>query len=220
MVWKNLAGDPVLVRHSSLSLDDAVVGNRIAIKRAHHHREKDDRGFRRAFDLCDSPIEQQFCLALFQVRCVRALYGNHTKQDLQGAEPGTILVYAQQPIKPFRVDFLLVGIEAHQAEPRFLIVECDGAEYHSTRDSRVHDAARQRALIATGFRIVRHTGAAIYANPHGVIERTIRALGREPGDWSWFNNDTMREAFDELRSLADITMTQETAPVTTTTEME
>lgn len=220
MAWKNLAGDPVVVKHSSLSVDDAAMGNRIVV-RGLRRQKRGGRGFRIAFDRCDSPIEQQFCIALFQLGCVRAVAGNCTYRHIQSAEPGSILVYAQQPIKQFRTDFLLVGVEAERAEPRFLIVECDGVEYHATPDRRAYDDIRQQALVATGFRIIRHTGAAIYANPHRVIDRTIRALGWQPGDWSWINNETMQQAFDELRTMAEMEMRQETTPpVTTTTEME
>jgi len=46
-----------------------------------------------------------------------------------------------------------------------LVVECDGFEYHSGKDSFISDRQRDRALKANGFDVVRFSGSEIYKDP-------------------------------------------------------
>lgn len=60
----------------------------------------------------------------------------------------------QIPIGRYRVDFGFPKIK--------LAVECDGHEYHSTKDQRGRDASRDRCLMEHGWKTIRFTGTEIY----------------------------------------------------------
>lgn len=160
-------------------------------------------GFKIAFNRCDSPIEQAFCLSLFQVPGIFAIEGDY-RPSLARKTPKNrgILVFAQNPILRFRADFLLVAMSPLKAEPAFLIVECDGEQYHSLQYDVDRDQARAEELRGTGFQIVRHTGREIYQDPRGVVARTLAALvshGWGPDDArQWVDHEIVQRAFMEL----------------------
>ena len=60
-----------------------------------------------------------------------------------------------------------------------LIVELDGERAHSTPAQLAADAARQTALEALGFRVVRFRRAEIELEPDGVVARTAAAIGAQ-----------------------------------------
>ena len=96
----------------------------------------------------------------------------------------------QVPIKcsqaEFRADFLMMyayddGIDCrnnkYEPAPRFIkiVIECDGHDYHEkTKEQARRDKARDRALTASGYRVVRFTGSEIYSDPHGCVEELWR----------------------------------------------
>lgn len=104
---------------------------------------------------CESPIE-----ALM----VRAIADEIDRCGLECA-PTT-----QARIGPYRVDILL---EAHG---RTLVVECDGAAYHSSSKEQVErDKRRDRFFAAQGVSVMRFTGAE--------INRSARSCAAEVGTW-------------------------------------
>ena len=168
----------------------------------------DETGFMVAFGRCDSPIEQAYCLEVFQVPGVRAIEGDFGPDCLTGIDRRTaqITVFAQQRILRYRADFLLVGTAPTSAEPVFVIVECDGEAFHSEREQRRRDALRQAELQRTGFLVVRFSGAEIYRKPDAVISRTLEAFS--PHGWNaldtsrWLRNPHLWRALAELRAAA------------------
>jgi very-short-patch-repair endonuclease len=166
---------------------------------------KDETGFQSAFSRCESPIEQAFCLAMFQVpnvRCVPGEFSYGRLSSLFGATP-TITVFPQQPILQYRADFLLVGTSPICAEPIFSIIECDGADYHSAPHQITRDERRERALRSEGFKIIRFTGRELFGDPQLVGRRTLAAFtkhGWSPPDVSrWIDNYTLRRALAQLQ---------------------
>lgn len=171
-------------------------------------RGADETGFQIAFGRCDSPIEQAYCLALFQVPNIRAVAREFEYRDIPlliGMAP-TITVYPQQPILRYRADFLLVGTSPICAEPIFAVIECDGAEYHSAVDQRQRDATRQDEMARSGFKVIRFTGAELFSDPELVGRRTLAAFtkhGWSPSDVPrWIGNGNLRRALAELRAAA------------------
>jgi very-short-patch-repair endonuclease len=168
----------------------------------------DQTGFQLAFGQCDSPIEQAYCLALFQlpgVRSVGGCFDHSLLPGLYGRAP-VITVFAQQPVLAYRADFLLVGTSPRYAEPMFVVVECDGEAFHSEREQRRRDAARQRALSNCGFKIIRFSGSELFRNPRNVAERTLAEFASHGWPTAlagmMVNNRLLRDALDELRRLA------------------
>jgi very-short-patch-repair endonuclease len=165
-------------------------------------------GFRIALGRCESPIEQAYCLELFQVPNIVALPG-----DFDGAilsrfptvSSRFILVFAQQPILRYRADFLLVGGSPLSAEPIFVIVECDGEDFHSAREQRRRDEARQRALHNTGFKVIRFWGSEIHREPQRVITNTLAQFQRQ--GWNpdhcpkWVNDREFLSVLAQFREI-------------------
>ncbi len=46
-----------------------------------------------------------------------------------------------------------------------IIIECDGFEHHSDKDSFVSDRKRDRVLQSKGFQVLRYSGSEIYSEP-------------------------------------------------------
>ncbi len=57
-----------------------------------------------------------------------------------------------------------------------LIVEVDGFAYHSTRQAFERDRARDAALQAAGYRVVRFTWRQIIHEPHAVVAQLARLI--------------------------------------------
>ena len=74
----------------------------------------------------------------------------------------------QHRIGRYRVDFAYVDAR--------LAIECDGYRYHSGRRAFDDDRARQNALTATGWRVLRVTWPQLRDGPEDVLA-AIRSLG-------------------------------------------
>lgn len=70
-------------------------------------------------------------------------------------------VKTQAPIGPFRADILV------EDQGRSLIVECDGAAYHSSRESVERDRRRDRYCVLNGISVMRFSGNEINRDPRG-----------------------------------------------------
>lgn len=86
---------------------------------------------------CESPIERRLLFALsFEL---------------------FMAVDVQIPLGSYRADF---GFKALK-----LAVECDGHEFHKSKEQRTHDAQRDRVFTTNGWQVIRFTGGEITANP-------------------------------------------------------
>lgn len=92
--------------------------------------------------LADSPIESKLAEAIL-------------------AQPWGTALKAQHPIGPYRADLALLD---HR-----LVIECDGHNFHSTRDQRTRYAGRDRFITAQGWRVIRCTGTEIHADVSKVV---------------------------------------------------
>lgn len=95
--------------------------------------------------ICESPIESMLLVAMVRDPSLR--------------------IAPQAQVGPYRVDFLV---------NERIIVECDGHEFHSSKEQRGQDAARDRALQAAGFRVLRFTGTEIYRDASGCSDEVSR----------------------------------------------
>lgn len=57
-----------------------------------------------------------------------------------------------------------------------IIVECDGFEHHSNKNSFISDRKRDRALQSKGFQVLRFSGSEIYNNPAKVTSDILEYL--------------------------------------------
>lgn len=71
--------------------------------------------------------------------------------------------------KTYKVDFSIEGISLENGESHELnhkvIIECDGYEYHSSKEQMQYDYERENNLKLVGYDIIRFTGSQIYNNP-------------------------------------------------------
>jgi very-short-patch-repair endonuclease len=111
-------------------------------------------------------------LALFQIPGMRGRTLDRLDQVIRSrSREQAIYVFPQCPVLGYRVDFLLIGKNVQR--PIFLVVECDGAPYHSA----AADEKRDQRLTAAGFEVFRFTGSDIYRLPALVISETCCYFG-------------------------------------------
>ncbi len=79
-----------------------------------------------------------------------------------------------------------IGLSGYRADFGFpdlqLAVECDGHEFHKTKEQRKHDAKRDRVFTHAGWNVIRFTGTEIHANARecaAEIERIYEAAKQE-----------------------------------------
>ena len=70
-------------------------------------------------------------------------------------------VKTQAAIGPFRADILI------EERSRRLVVECDGAAYHASKEQVEHDKRRDRYCASRGICVMRFSGAEINRDPRG-----------------------------------------------------
>lgn len=104
---------------------------------------------------CESPIEEMMALALY-------------RQKFDFCED--FFVTPQEVINTtnneYRVDFLVEIIVKNRFKLSF-VIECDGHEYHETKEQAKKDRQKDRDLLGHGYRVFRFTGSEIYNDPLG-----------------------------------------------------
>ncbi len=118
---------------------------------------------------CESPIERVLFAALC---CLTLRYEYEPDQpwDLSEHpyEPSTnkkngIWLYHQAKILDYRVDFLLEVWWKKQVQ--LIVIECDGHDFHErTKKQVAHDRSRDREMTMEGLKVLRFTGAEIWAD--------------------------------------------------------
>lgn len=73
----------------------------------------------------------------------------------------TVELTTQASIGPYRADILIADGE------RQLVVECDGAGFHNSREKVERDKRRDRYCVARGISVMRFTGSEITRDPRG-----------------------------------------------------
>lgn len=82
----------------------------------------------------------------------------------------------QAKIAGYKVDFLLWF--ACGRYKGGVAVECDGHAFHEkTKEQAAHDKKRDRAILTSGFPVMRFTGSEIFKDSIGCVEQIQEALG-------------------------------------------
>lgn len=97
-----------------------------------------------------------------------------------------IQIYPQKEIicngHTYKVDIYIEYVRANADENKYsmlkhpLVIECDGYEYHSSKEQMQYDYERENNLKLAGYNIIRFTGSQIYSNSQkciAIIEQTI-----------------------------------------------
>lgn len=158
-----------------------------------------------ALSLCESPIEVLFLAALL---CAGDEVRTHFHLEPPPYPTGRVAtskrgsLFAQHVIGTARVDFAIVG-------DRRIVVDLDGHEFHSSKEQRSADAARDRELGISGWTVLRFTGSEVYQNSAVCVATVLRSIDLEvsappPSALSDARSlSSHAKAFAECRSVAD-----------------
>ena len=107
---------------------------------------------------------------------------DHFTRGANDAAPFHVYVTRQIEIAPYFADFVLVYREGGESNLRFVVVECDGHDFHErTKKQAQHDKRRDRFLQAEGFPVLRLTGSEIWRSPIKtagiVVSQALHAMG-------------------------------------------
>lgn len=59
---------------------------------------------------------------------------------------------------------------------RPIIIECDGFEYHNSKEKMSYDYGRENELKLLGYDIIRFTGSQIYKNPEECVDTVFKYI--------------------------------------------
>lgn len=130
-----------------------------------------------------SPIEEAFWYALHEYAhaceaaeivstgAVGEPLRGWTKSDRVDDWRTRYLVEREVVFGNFRADFVITT-ERNVS----MVVECDGADWHTKPDQVARDKARDRAIVACGLPVIRFTGSEIYRDAIGCAESAIKTL--------------------------------------------
>lgn len=143
-------------------------------KVSHYCPSYDD--FKELHDWFDSPIEELFYWAFKQKSDDK--YGFVTN-NYNGHECQCKVIYIIPQVDfkdlPYRVDFVIGG--NYETENGLsLIVECDGHDYHSSKEQIINDNKRQREIENLGYTFIRFSGSEIYNNVEKCVEETFNKI--------------------------------------------
>lgn len=104
-------------------------------------------------DVGESSIETLFYNAFEYVRAI----------DRKNREDYFLIPQKEIEIdnKLYRVDFMFINY----LNDKKIVIECDGYEYHSSKEQIVKDNQRQRDLENAGYIVIRFLGTEIFNNP-------------------------------------------------------
>jgi very-short-patch-repair endonuclease len=155
-----------------------------------------EAGLKKAFDACQSPIEQLFLAALIGLCEAYGVDFHLEAGDLssspagRGDESFVLLIASQRPIESYRVDFELrykMVAPDFRTEPvgskvieRNLIIECDGHEFHENPIAAGTDRERVNRLQELGYRVLRFTGTQLNRNPGKCAADALRNMVNVP----------------------------------------
>jgi very-short-patch-repair endonuclease len=171
-VMKRLSWKFAPDRAIALESDEAMA----SVKEEYHEQIR--TAIARATPLCESPIEKMLLpwlvsqeYRLFKYNPAVLLPG-----ETQDYVPFTVAVIPQLPIGRYRVDFALAM--SRGGPIRFVIVECDGAEFHDGVENVVRDVNRDVRLESNGrvLTVVRLSGQEINRSPARAANKAMEAV--------------------------------------------
>lgn len=133
----------------------------------------------RGLEKCESPIEKAILPWLVAQRyqffdySPTVLFAGETKKYVRG----TLAVIPQLPIGRYRVDFALAG-SIGKGPVRFVVVECDGKEFHDGVENVKRDINRDVAILANDrvLDVIRIDGSQIMHNPERAAQVAAKGV--------------------------------------------
>lgn len=155
---------------------DDILRNQFRVQMNEQARRR--RGVYEAMaQLCDSPIERLLLAPLMFIspKCI------HPHSDWPLDPSAEHKLHVQHKVANYRVDFAYI-VTPYKEDPIRVVIECDGHDFHATRDQRARDAQQGRELLAAGWNLIRFTGSEINADPVECVEQVADVV-----DQIWFS---------------------------------
>ncbi len=125
-----------------------------------------------------TPIEQVFFIAN-DIFIYKMMSNVKTYIKLNSQE--TISVFG----KNYRPDFIVKEMMVDDVDfelKKQVIIECDGYNYHSSKQQRNNDIERENNLKMAGYSIIRFTGTQIHNNPYLCVMQALKFVYDENKD--------------------------------------
>jgi very-short-patch-repair endonuclease len=116
---------------------------------------------------CDSPIESQIGAAVMMLFQGFRLPLKLCKMiDVRDTRDGLLFV-PQFAWSYYWSDWAILNPTRHGA----LLIECDGRDFHSTKEQLAHDAKKDAEARIRGYRTIRFTGSQIHKDADGCARK-------------------------------------------------
>lgn len=93
----------------------------------------------------------------------------------------------QYEIGKYRADFAFEDIK--------LVVECDGAEWHSTDEQKKNDKERDEYMINLGWKVLRFSGSEIHNEPWNMCKKVWEVYYPRNTKNNWVETELTDEEF-------------------------
>lgn len=156
---------------------------------AEHARVIFLEGYHFMEDRCESEIEKIMLLALYRATLNHG--GEYESLDMRKRDVDCLafepfspmddvyhaLIFSQAKFGDYRADFAIYDHSLRDQAPRWIIVECDGHDYHErTKEQARRDKRRDRYMTGCGAVVLRFTGSEIWADAEGCVEEILNHL--------------------------------------------
>lgn len=123
---------------------------------------------------CDSPIEEALGAEILLAAEKAGLELRLCQMmDLEHQDDGLVLV-PQFRWSIYRSDWAILK---NRRDAQALLIECDGAEFHSSPEQRTHDARKDAAALERGHLTLRFSGSEIYRRPKECARKVLELVG-------------------------------------------
>lgn len=123
---------------------------------------------------CESPIERMLLapLMFIEPRCLAPRYGGPCDP------PQEAQLFVQEKVAGYRIDFTYIVRPPREPLAIKIAIECDGHDFHASKEQRGHDAERGNVLAGAGYTLLRFTGTQIHADPEACAQGVSDAVDR------------------------------------------
>jgi very-short-patch-repair endonuclease len=120
----------------------------------------------------DSPIETHIGAAVLMFFDRASLPLKLCKMIDIRTVPDALLLVPQFAWGHYRSDWAILNPKRSGA----LLIECDGKEFHSSKEQRAHDARKDAAAADRGYLTMRFTGSRIHRDADGCAQKIFDAV--------------------------------------------
>lgn len=143
--------------YDSIDWNDTTL---LAFSYADHHMEK----FVNTHMCFDSPIEELFYWCFIY------------KADKKYFRSVFLIPQVDFEDLPYRVDFVVGDERDERKYPMNIVIECDGHDYHSSKEQIKKDNERQREIENIGYTFIRFSGSEIYNDVEKCVDEVFKKI--------------------------------------------